>query len=65
MNKYFILFFKVYKLKENGTFHWLLQDSDSHEDLPVCIDSQNWFKECVTNMSLSAKQDFIKHLRYL
>ncbi|GFT75144.1 cytoplasmic tRNA 2-thiolation protein 2 [Nephila pilipes] len=55
----------VYKMNDNQEFFWNCENFDSAEDFPVCFDSQNSFKESMAGMSLSAKLDYIKHIRLL
>ncbi|CAL1279385.1 unnamed protein product [Larinioides sclopetarius] len=55
----------VCKVNGNQDIYWNLNDFDSDNDFPVCADSRNRILECMEDMSLSAKIDFIKHIRLL
>ncbi|GIY52837.1 cytoplasmic tRNA 2-thiolation protein 2 [Caerostris extrusa] len=55
----------ICKLNSNQIFFWNCDTIDSIKNFPSCSDSQNCIKECMEDMSLSAKLDFIKHIRLL
>ncbi|GBN34888.1 Cytoplasmic tRNA 2-thiolation protein 2 [Araneus ventricosus] len=55
----------VCKLNGNQDIFWNFSNIDLVNDFPVCADSKNCIQECMEDMSLSAKIDFIKHIRLL
>ncbi|GFR12038.1 cytoplasmic tRNA 2-thiolation protein 2 [Trichonephila clavata] len=55
----------VCKISDNQDFFWNCENFSSAEDFPACCDSQNCLKESMAGMSLSAKLDYMKHLRLL
>ncbi|XP_055943350.1 cytoplasmic tRNA 2-thiolation protein 2-like isoform X2 [Argiope bruennichi] len=52
----------VCKLNGNQNIFW---NFGSVNDFPVCSDSKNCIQECLRDMPLSAKIDFIKHIKLL